>query len=367
MSNRVSLSDVARSSGFAVPTVSMALRGVGTVGAATREKIREAARALGYSPNPLLASLASKHFGDDQRGGTPLALFYFPFPQADDEMLMQRIIGAQQEHAGKLGYRLEPFKMNDFKDGAQATRMLFSRGFQGILLPEHFELEMLPGMDWSRFSVVGWGENLIGSSNSPQPFLYRATVNHFGVILRAWDETMKRGYRRIGFALFNQASISMDDQLRWGAARNCLSTVTARNRIPPFVLKGGIENELASQDLAKWVRRYRPDAIIGFNGYFRWALEHEGFRVPQDVGFAALHQDVDLVEKDDASGMKEMRLGSMLAALELLDQQIRHHQYGMPRESRTLMIHSDWIEGTTLPDKSKRQPSEQPARRTAGA
>jgi hypothetical protein len=43
---------------------------------------------------------------------------------------------------------------------------------------------------------------------------------------------------------------------------------------------------------------------------------------------------------------------SILAALELLDQQIRHHQCGLSNEPRVLMIDPEWIDGETLPDRS---------------
>jgi LacI family transcriptional regulator len=244
--------------------------------------------------------------------------------------------------------------VTDFRDGKQASRMLFSRGFQGILLQTHVQPSMLPGMDWNRFSVVGWGEGAAESPESPQPLLSRAIVDHFGSVLRGWDETSKRGYKRIGFALFNLTQTFNEDQVRLGAALTCLRRIPRHRRIPPFV----IENKLDTADilpLAEWARRHRPDAVIGFNGIFSWALEKEGFRVPEDLGFISLHTDVDagnlLGIRHRESGMKEMRMKSMLVAVELLDQQIRHHQYGLPREPRTIMIDSEWIEGDTLPFK----------------
>jgi hypothetical protein len=40
-----------------------------------------------------------------------------------------------------------------------------------------------------------------------------------------------------------------------------------------------------------------------------------------------------------------------MLSLELLDQQIRHHEFGLSGEPRTLMINSEWVEGSTLPPK----------------
>jgi hypothetical protein len=49
--------------------------------------------------------------------------------------------------------------------------------------------------------------------------------------------------------------------------------------------------------------------------------------------------------------MREMVVDKIHAAIELLDQQIRHHHSGLDPRSRTQMIHSEWVEGTTLPPK----------------
>jgi hypothetical protein len=49
------------------------------------------------------------------------------------------------------------------------------------------------------------------------------------------------------------------------------------------------------------------------------------------------------------AGMKQMRAESLFVTLELLDQEIRHHQVGLAQRPRTVMIHSEWSDGKTLP------------------
>jgi LacI family gluconate utilization system Gnt-I transcriptional repressor len=57
---RVTLSDVAQAAGVSPITVSRALRGERAVDPALVERVREAARTLGYVPDPAARALASQ-------------------------------------------------------------------------------------------------------------------------------------------------------------------------------------------------------------------------------------------------------------------------------------------------------------------
>ncbi len=350
MEKRVSLVDISRDTGFSVSAVSMALRKHVKIPAATRKLIEDSAHKLGYRPNPLVAALATRHFRSERTGKTPLA-YIRQRGTPDQELAEKELIKLQQEHAQKLGYWLETFDVASFRDGAQATRVLFSRGFQGIILESHFQLNLLPGMDWTRFCVVQRGESGGGPVAPAEQLPFRATLDHFNLTVRAWDETWKRGYRRIGFALLPLSEKVPEDDLRWGAAQSRLRRVPRRDRIPPFILPHVDWRD--SPLLADWVRRYRPDAVVAFNAFFLWALREEGFRVPEDLGFATLHKSAPIFNEpvSDDSGMKHLNLEVMCAALELMDQLVRHHQYGLSKEPRTVMIQSEWIDGETLPWK----------------
>ena len=63
------LSDIARRTGVSGATVSNVLRGRGSVGAATAERVRTAARELGYRPNLYARALAEGR-------APPIALFF---------------------------------------------------------------------------------------------------------------------------------------------------------------------------------------------------------------------------------------------------------------------------------------------------
>jgi LacI family transcriptional regulator len=55
------LKDIAEATGFSINTVSRALRGDSKISAASRNKIQESAKLLGYIPNSIAASMRSNH------------------------------------------------------------------------------------------------------------------------------------------------------------------------------------------------------------------------------------------------------------------------------------------------------------------
>jgi DNA-binding LacI/PurR family transcriptional regulator len=279
----------------------------------------------------------------------PLAYIHFPEEKPNHEESVRYFIKLGQEYALKLGYRLNFFDAREFESGIQATRILYSRGTQGILVPHGLDLNRLQGMDWARFSVVGWGSGAM-NLDLPQPPLNRVAVDHFGAVVQAWNETCQRGYQKIGFALPTLLPSSTNDQSRWAAVQYCLQRVPSRLRLPTF-----FSGSRADVDqICPWARRYRPDAIIGFNTWMRHALESGGFRIPHDAGYVSLHKDFDIGPghlRDRDSGMEQPEVECMRAAVELLDQQIRHHQCGFSEQTRTVMIHAKWVDGETLPSK----------------
>jgi DNA-binding LacI/PurR family transcriptional regulator len=283
--------------------------------------------------------------------------FAFPSPTAAFQSAHLK------EHAQKLGYFLQHFNVDEFQDGRHATQVLFSRGVQGIIVSSSFESKMLPDMDWPRFFVVGLGGRIIETPNFRGEPFYRTAVDHFGLTVHAWNKTWEKGYRRIGFALFGLNRGWVDDELRWAAAQICLQRLPAGDRIPPLLIETNKkERSDHNQEMRKWIERHRPEVVIGFNSFVGHIVRWAGFRIPQDVAFVNLHKatsfEHEIAGQDNDTGMREMRRECLLSTVELLDQQIRHHQYGSGTQPRTVMIHSEWIEGDTLPLKSSDKPAQ---------
>ena len=59
---RVTLSEIAKATGYTVNTVSRALRNQSDISVATRKKIQEVARRMGYVPNMLARGLKTRFY-----------------------------------------------------------------------------------------------------------------------------------------------------------------------------------------------------------------------------------------------------------------------------------------------------------------
>ena len=56
---RVTQQDIAEAVGLSAVSVSLALRNSSRISAATRDRVQQAAKEMGYSPDPMLQSLSS--------------------------------------------------------------------------------------------------------------------------------------------------------------------------------------------------------------------------------------------------------------------------------------------------------------------
>jgi LacI family transcriptional regulator len=76
----VTQQDIARHLGISQTTVSFALRGHPAVGAATVRQVREAARKLGYRPDPLISALMAQRRSRNEVPLRAKIAFLTPFP-----------------------------------------------------------------------------------------------------------------------------------------------------------------------------------------------------------------------------------------------------------------------------------------------
>lgn len=328
--------DIAKEAGSSLAAVSMSLRDDPRISTATRNRVKEAARRMGYRPDPALSEfIAARWRGGASRDGVTLG-FLHNSPGAVGGQA--RIYRGALARAGELGYKLDAFDTKQYADDAALQRVLRARNIRGLLL------DMLEppcaNLDWGDFCAVNCR---LGSFLPPLHTVYQDVVS---AIEALWHGAHAHGYRRIGFAMLEYGKTLLDDDALRRAAISL--TQNQSEAVPPLILK-------SSQDwwhkTSRWYRKWKPDAVLGLNIAILHALRLEGgVRVPEEAGFARLvWEDTD--EKGEIAGLMDPDEFIGRAAIDQLDLCLRTHQYGLPEVRMHHLIEPRWQEGASMPNR----------------
>jgi LacI family transcriptional regulator len=338
-----SLGDIARLAGVSPAAVTLALQNKPRVSPATRARILGIARDLGYSPDPRIASWMARVRDAKSKDLLPIAWLN----TAAEEDAWQRyrfqspyLEGARQR-ALQLGYRIEEiWCAQEGMTMRRLARILYQRGIEGAIVTFpalHLRL------NWDHLASVALGGSLLA------PRLHRITADVGFNLLLALKHLKRLGYRRIGVCLQRNTGRASYDNVR-AIARDFYLSAAEAERIPPlFHPPQGVrhldyqdENEPAT---VAWLKRYEPDAIIGYdNRLEKWA-KTAGFRVPEDVGLVHLAVDDDVL---DWAGVHSRRHKIGATAAEWLVSLMQRRQFGVPETPLNILIEGAWQTGRTL-------------------
>lgn len=337
---RVTLKSIARKAGMSIATVSMALRGDGKIAKETAARIRALADRLGYSPDPLLASLASRRFRAQKSvEGLPLAVLEFPIFEGSP-VYAKDYRPALFAEARRLGYAPQVHGARDIARHHDFARSLYQRGVHAVIVtgqppPDFFSSNPV----WTRFALAQCGRYHADLPvHAVRPHVTQA-------LTLAFSELRLRGYRRIGFALGRHRRLLEDDLARLGTALVLMDQeIEPEDRIPPY--RGQMHDQTA---ICEWASAQRADAYVGFSDAMWYSLDEKlGIKCPRDAGFAALHISPSSASAPVVSGLDQRRDEIARQTVQLVDQMLRHGELGPMGEPRQILIPSRWIDGSTL-------------------
>lgn len=337
MEKRVTLRDIAKVAGCTGATVSLALRGSSRISSETCARVKQAAETLGYRPDPMLSALAAHRWNPRPRtGGSTLAV-------VGDNL---EGLPGMEERASAYGYRLEKFLCSDHPDPRKLSQMLYSRGIIGVLVGQIFTRGFCEGFDWTRFICVACSEGM------ERPPVHLVMPNHFRAVQEAWDLCRANGCRRIGMMLFD-IPVAMDMHDREAAYLDRQQGVPVRSRIPVLKLKpwgskgqapkkGTIPREVANNRVDEWMRKHKPDMVLGFNAAFFWLLFEAGWKLPDEIGFMDLWVNRPLPESSGFC-LHPDEVGRR--AVDWLDSLLRIGERGLPAHPATMSVNLVWQDG----------------------
>lgn len=341
MKSRLRLKDVAVACGLGVSTVSHALRGDGNVSEATRVYVREKAEALGYRPDPMLASLAAKRFRrGEQYQGLPIA--YVDFVDGRGVYGNESFYRRQVRRLGvDFGFNMSFYSLCDYNgDWERVLKRLRQVGIKGILVGD-IHLEVGWEHDWSDFAIVACGRD------HPETPFDQVRSSIFQGARMLWQILWQRGYRRIGCAPCRHSRELDDDAARIAAFQYEQGLAKGvRNPVPLF-----LGEHLDYNGYREWFLKYRPEAVIGFGAHHYFHFNELGVRCPEDVAFAALHAETEQPSHAGITGLEQNMDLIVRTSLQVLEQKLRYHLLGAPEKPMDVVIPFTWVEGKTCPRK----------------
>ncbi len=335
---------VAALAGVSINAVSLALRGDPSIPAATRTRIREAAKAVGYRRNPLVSALMADRAMKRDPRSSGLTIGYITVnPTRDDWRNYpspKRYFDGATTRAAELGYRLDPFWLRDPEIPLRRMEtILRTRNVQGLLFAPAPEVDLRVDIDCNPYACVGL-ETCVAL-----PVVHRVVPDQRHAMVESLRRVRQLGYRRIGLVIRRYA----DER----AVLNWSSTFVAFHAylgmgvwIAPLMLEDrDFGADTNRQAFHAWITANRPDVILALNSTLEGWINALGMRVPEDIGVAYLEVPE---QTPKASGIERgcERVGA--AAIDLLVTMINHNQRGLPVYDNTLLIKGTWVDGTTL-------------------
>ena len=305
----------------------MSLRNHPRIPSSTRERIQKIAKEMGWKPNPLLAeAMSAIRAGQPPVDRVTLA-WITTGPRRDDWQSSNfdvRCHAGAVERAENAGYRLETFWMGDANNNPDRLGdILYNRGIVGVLVAPLREPDNLP-MQWERFAAATVAHTLIS------PRLHSANDNHAAGMRVCVARLHACNRRRVGLALSARLDHRVADL--WSAGY-LLETFEEGLADPKLLHRP--EEEVDEANFIRWVKKAKPDAIIGTKCQIPEWLEQAGYNVPKDIAYAGL--DLNSSNGETAGIFQDARaIGA--SAIDMIAGQLLRHERGIPEKPKTSII-----------------------------
>jgi len=329
-----SLQDIAARLGVHPSTVSRALRNHPAISEAVRLRVQAVAREFAYKPNPLIAALVRSRKA--RRAGSYRANLGYVYTAPVGRVTAWRkdydaLFSGALTRARFLGYELEEFNLSGTRfTPRRFTQILLTRNILGLILPPLYSTQDALPVDWEHFGVIS-----IGHSHAIPA--HRVVHNHFTAMRTALAACRQRGRQRIGFVLPRRLHEKVGKLWLAGYVVDQFEHGGRRAQMPPLL----IENEAGHAEFAAWLRRHRPDAIVGLLNLTPLA---------QWVEAAGLAGEVELVTLDHGAAdggfggifHDHPRIGA--TAVDQLVSLLERNERGLPAHPTGIYIEGRWVE-----------------------
>ena len=320
----MTLKDVARATGFAVSTVSYALRGARNVPPATTERIKAEAERMGYRVNARVAELMA-HVRRG-RGADPADRIALVWVEPGAERGVGREIAeGARTRALERGYGLAEFTLA--KTEGRTRRLadiLVARGMAGVVFGPVFGRARVDiDWPWERFAMA-----VVGTAEWKVP-LSRAAHHHYEAMRLALDTVGRSGATRP--AVWLGATTNERAHRGWQAAWLAYGPSDAAKRL------WLTDEHPGRPSVRRWLREMKPDALLVGDAGQAQCLREAGWNHEPGRTF--------LLDWQAGSGLPGVAQGyGTIAghAVDLVVAQLQRNERGAPDPPRALLFPGRW-------------------------
>ncbi|PTY02908.1 hypothetical protein DB346_07805 [Verrucomicrobia bacterium LW23] len=335
---RPTMRTIAQAAGCSVMTVSLALRNHPRISDATRQQVHAAAQKLGYRPNPMVATLMSHLRSVRPTTYQSNLAFLVSHSNSRQRWIGRDTLEGISRRAQELGFLVDTLNMEQFHaHPGSLEKVLRSRNIQGVIIAPLPLTAGVDWLDWSEWSSVALGNSML------EPRIHRVTHHQYHGMMVMHETLLAKGYRRIGLAMNPVVDEKVDHSWTACAAGFQLRR-PARDRVPVYYGEVGEGYEVP---IMAWVRRHRPEVVIGHDGLLDCLLR-SGMKVPDEVAFAHVSQPSHFAGLR-LSGLNQNWPVAGAAAVDNVVAQLHRNERGVPKHPRTVMVEGEWVEGETTP------------------
>lgn len=315
-------------------TVSRSLRNDSAVLETTRQRVLDAARDLGYTPNPLLSVWMARVSGRRKRNFQPV-LYYVVRSKNDEEassvLRKRRHFSFAQKRAEELGFRLEAMPVNDGMTFQRVSEILWNRRCPGVIMaPFHDTAVDSVDMDWSNLSAITIGYSLI------KPDLHRVCLNHFKGVDAVLTGLFAMKKWRMGYIVRRFSDERVMRQL-------VASYLSFRFHHPEYdILEPLLLEELNEAAFKRWFLKNKPEVLLaGDRIVLDWVEAHDTRSAAKRC--KVIYSDEDYAVDPRIYGVMRSRSDLIgAAAVDLLAAMIYNNERGLPAAPRIIMIPTDF-------------------------
>lgn len=334
----LTIKEIARKSGFSPSTVSYALRDNPRIPDATREKIKEIAKEMGYQRDAHLGQLMA-HLKNRSKRAAACPIIWLNSttnPNHWHETPWAReFFESASQRAHEQGFALSEVWVHDQKiPHSRLDEVLKARGAQGIILSTPLkDQDWTQWIDWNAYATV------ILDDPFALPQFDHVYANYCANMRMAVEQALSRGYKRPKVWL----SQYEDYWTGYGYTSECLR----QNRVRPELgeLLTPFAKEITKEAAKAWMDEHKPDLVIAPTATLGMRLVELGYRIPEDVGYLAMY----VLNADSKwSGISQLHMQQSIIAVDRIAALLQLNTLGRQTHPLHILIRGDWHEGTTL-------------------